>query len=102
MAKFEIENEIEQINKEFGLTCEDWIVTSTSLKVAEIYGKQHKHVMEKIRSFIDLIPEINGSNFRLVDYEDNKGEKRPMYIIDRQGFSMLVNKFTGDEATIFT
>lgn len=58
--------------------------------------------MEKIRSFIDLIPEINGSNFRLVDYEDNKGEKRPMYIIDRQGFSMLVNKFTGDEATIFT
>lgn len=25
-----------------------------------------------------------------------------MYIIDRQGFSMLVNKFTGDEATIFT
>lgn len=58
--------------------------------------------MEKIRSFIDLILEINGSNFRLVDYEDNKGEKRPMYIIDRQGFSMLVNKFTGDEATIFT
>lgn len=102
MAKFEIENEIEQINKEFGLTCEDGIVTTTSLKVAEIYGKQHKHVMEKIRSFIDLIPEINGSNFRLVDYEDNKGEKRPMYIIDRQGFSMLVNKFTGDEATIFT
>lgn len=58
--------------------------------------------MEKIRSFIDLIPEINGLNFKLVNYEDNKGEKRPMYIIDRQGFSMLVNKFTGDEATIFT
>lgn len=102
MTKFEIENEIEQINKEFGLTCEDGIVTTTSLKVAEIYGKDHKNVMAKIRSFIDLIPEINGLNFKLVDYEDNKGEKRPMYIIDRQGFSMLVNKFTGDEATIFT
>lgn len=93
---------LNKINKEFGLTCEDGIVTTTSLKVAEIYGKQHKHVMEKIRGFIDLIPEINGSNFRLVDYDDNKGEKRPMYIIDRQGFFMLVNKFTGDEATIFT
>lgn len=102
MTKFEIENEIEQINKEFGLICEDGIVTTTSLKVAEIYGKDHKNVMAKIRSFIDLIPEINGLNFKLVDYEDNKGEKRPMYIIDRQGFSMLVNKFTGDEATIFT
>ena len=102
MTKLEIENEIEQINKKFGLTCDNGIVTTTSLKVAEIYGKQHKHVMEKIRSFIDLIPEINGSNFRLVNYEDSKGEKRPMYVIDRQGFSMLVNKFTGDEATIFT
>ena len=66
MTKLEIEKEIEQINNEFGLTCENGIVTTTSLKVAEIYGKQHKHIMEKIRSFIDLIPEINGSNFRLV------------------------------------
>lgn len=102
MTKLEIENEIEQINNEFGLTCENGVVTTTSLKVAEIYGKQHKHIMEKIRSFIDLIPEINGSNFRLVNYVDFKGEKRPMYEMDRQGFSMLVNKFTGDEATIFT
>lgn len=50
MTKLEIENEIEQINNEFGLTCENGIVTTTSLKVAEIYRKQHKHVMEKIRS----------------------------------------------------
>ncbi len=102
MTSFEIENEIEQINKEFGLTCENGVVTTTSLKIAEIYGKQHKHIMEKIRNFIDLIPEINGSNFRLVNYEDSKCEKRPMYVIDRQGFSMLVNKFTGNKATIFT
>lgn len=82
--------------------CDNCIDIVLQLTNAEIYGKQHKHVMEKIRSFIDLIPEINGLNFKLVNYEDNKGEKRPMYIIDRQGFSMLVNKFTGDEATIFT
>lgn len=31
-----------------------------------------------------------------------KVKKRPMYKMDRQGFSMLVNKYNGDEATIFT
>lgn len=102
MTRLEIENEIQQINEEFGLTYSEDKVTTTSLKVAEIYEKQHKHVMEKIRNFIELIPELNGSNFRLVDYVDNKGESRPMYNMDRQGFSMLVNKFTGDKATIFT
>lgn len=102
MTRLEIENEIQHINEEFGLTYSDGKVTTTSLKVAEIYEKQHKHVMEKIRDFIDLIPELNGSNFRLVDYVDSKGENRPMYDMDRQGFSMLVNKFTGDKATIFT
>jgi phage regulator Rha-like protein len=25
-----------------------------------------------------------------------------MFIMERQGFSMLINKFTGDEATLFT
>lgn len=102
MTRLEIENEIQQINEEFGLTYSEDKVTTTSLKVTEIYEKQHKHVMEKIRNFIELIPELNGSNFRLVDYVDNKGESRPMYNMDRQGFSMLVNKFTGDKATIFT
>ncbi len=58
MTKLEIENEIEQINKEFGLTCENGVVTTTSLKVAEIYGKDHADVLKKIRKFIELIPEL--------------------------------------------
>lgn len=102
MTRFEIENEIRQINEEFGLVYSENKVTTTSLKVAEIYGKEHKDVLKKIRSFIELIPELNEGNFSLVDYIDEKGEKRPMFEIDRQGFSMLVNKFTGDKATIFT
>lgn len=102
MTKFEIENEIQQINEEFGLTYSEGKVTTTSLKVAEIYDKEHKNVMAKIKSFVELIPELNGLNFKLVDYVDAKGESRPMYNMDRQGFSMLVNKFTGDKATIFT
>ena len=97
-----LQDEINAINEEFGLIEENGIVVTTSRHVAEVYGKNNKDVMKKIRYFIDLIPELDGRNFTLVDYIDDKKEKRPMYKMDRQGFSMLVNKFTGDKATIFT
>ena len=58
MTKLEIEKEIEQINNEFGLTCDNGVVTTTSLKVAEIYGKEHKNVMAKIKEFIHLILSV--------------------------------------------
>ena len=69
-----IEKEIEQINNEFGLTCENGIVTTTSLKVAEIYGKDHGDVLKKIRKFIELIPELGQGNFSESSYinEQNK------------------------------
>ena len=102
MTKLEIENEIEQINNEFGLTCENGVVTTTSLKVAEIYGKEHKNVMAKIKEFIHLIPELGRLNFKPSSYINEQNKEQPMFTMDRQGFSMLVNKFTGDEATIFT
>lgn len=102
MTRFEIENEIAEINNEFGLIAENGEVTTTSLKVAEIYGKQHKHVLDKIDAFIHLIPELGRTNFRLSSYINEQNKEQRMYIMDRQGFSMLVNKYTGDEATIFT
>lgn len=89
--------------KEFGLQVnDDGQIIVSSLTIAEKYGKEHKNVIAKVKEFIELIPELNGLNFKLVDYMDAKGEKRPMYVMDRQGFSMLVNKFTGKEATLFT
>lgn len=96
--------ELTKFEQEFGLTVnEEGEIVTNSLKVADYYDKKHKDVLKKIRGFIDLIPElINEGNFSPVEYMDVKGEKRPMYIMNRQGFSMLVNKFTGDEATIFT
>lgn len=100
----ENKNQLTKFEQEFGLTVnEEGQIVTNSLRVAEYYKKEHKDVLKKIRGFIDLIPELsNGGNFSLVDYVDAKGEKRPMFMMDRQGFSMLVNKFTGDEATIFT
>jgi len=58
--------------------------------------------MRDIRDLIELVPETNESNFGLVEYEDLKGELRPEYIMDRQGYSMLVTGFTGKKAKQFT
>jgi len=100
----ENESKLMEFEKEFGLTVnEEGKVVTSSLKVAEYYRKEHKDVLKKIRGFIQLIPEIvNEGNFSPVEYLDAKGEKRPMFMMNRQGFSLLVNKFTGDEATLFT
>jgi Rha family phage regulatory protein len=96
-------NELTKFEQEFGLTInEEGKVVTNSLKVAENYGKDHSDVLKKIRKFIELIPELAQGNFSLGSYVDGNSQNRPMYTMDRQGFSMLVNKFTGDEATIFT
>ena len=99
-----MENKLTAFEQEFGLTVnEEGKVVTNSLKVAEYYGKEHKDVLKKIRGFIELIPAlVNEGNFTPVKYMDAKGENRPMFTMNRQGFSMLVNKFTGDDATIFT
>ena len=47
----------------------------TSLEIAEVTGKQHKHVMRDIRVLIEQ--GVNQLNFGLVEYTDKKGEKRP-------------------------
>ena len=40
--------------------------TMTSLEIAEITGKLHKHIMEAIRKMEVAWQKINGSRFRLV------------------------------------
>lgn len=101
-SKKTIECEIAEINEEFGLEEIDGEVYTTSLNVAETYGKEHKNVMAKIKHFLEVIPELAELSFKLGYYLDPNNQERPMYYIDRKGFAMLVNKFTGDKALIFT
>ena len=55
----------------------------TSLEIAQVTGKLHKHVMEAIRKMEPAWLKVNGSNFRLVDYKDSKGELRPCYSLSK-------------------
>lgn len=71
--------------------------TMSSLLIAEICGKQHKHIMEAIRAMEDAWIKVNGTKFRLVDYTDRKGEKRPCYQLTKIECLYIATKFN-DEA----
>ncbi|EJJ0500091.1 Rha family transcriptional regulator [Shigella boydii] len=68
----------------------DQLVSMTSVEIAELTGKEHKHVLRDIRNMVE---ELNGSKFGLVGeevYKDAKGESRTMYRLDRKHTFILV------------
>ena len=73
------------------------VQTMTSLEIAELTGKQHKHLMEAIRKMEPAWGKVNGSNFRLVEYRDKKGEFRPCYSLTKTECLYIATKFN-DEA----
>ncbi|ELP3212598.1 Rha family transcriptional regulator [Escherichia coli] len=83
----------------------DQLVSMTSVEIAELTGKEHKHVLRDIRNMVEelngaktehcstLSSELNGSKFGLVGeevYKDAKGESRTMYRLDRKHTFILV------------
>lgn len=73
---------------------EEKLIT-TSLKVAEIFEKEHRHILESIRN---LVAENSAAKFFRETTYKNRGKEYPMYEMDRDGFSLLVMGFTGDKA----
>jgi Rha family phage regulatory protein len=80
-------------------------VLTNSLLVAEKFGKRHADVVRAIENSLTKGSESTNaklrSSFVLSSYIDNKGEERPMYIMDRDGFSVIAMGFTGDKAMDF-
>lgn len=77
-----------------GKRYEERLVT-TSLRVAEVFEKDHRHVLESIRN---LAAEKSAAKFFRETSYKNRGKEYPMYEMDRDGFSLLVMGFTGDKA----
>lgn len=71
--------------------------TMSSLQIAEISGKLHKDVMRSIRKMEFAWEKINGRKFALVEYTDEKGERRPMYQLNKTECLYIATKFN-DEA----
>lgn len=74
-------------------------VVTTSRQVAEAFGKRHKHVLDAIKN---LVAE-NSSTKKLFieDTFENRGKQYPMYIMNRDGFTLLAMGFTGNKALEF-
>lgn len=74
---------------------------TTSLKVAEVFGKQHKHILLAIQ-LLDCSEDFIERNFGLYSYRA-VGAKRqyPAYEITKDGFTFLAMGFTGAKAAEF-
>ena len=72
----------------------------SSLMVAEHFHKRHDHVLRNVEILLNNLPKIGDVKhlFFKTTYIDAKGEKRPMYYMNRDGFSLLVMGFTGQAA----
>ena len=84
------ENQIEIFKK-------DDQIWTTSLDVAEKFGKQHKNVLRDIRDLECQDKDFYWLNFEPIIREVQGGQSE-YYIISRDGFSLLAMGFTGKEA----
>lgn len=82
------------------VTIKDGQPVTTSLKVAEVFGKQHKDVLRAIRE-LDVPKDFTERNFAPSEYTDPTGRKLPMFHITRDGFTLLAMGFTGRAAMQF-
>ncbi len=70
---------------------------TTSLKVAEHFGKRHSDILRAIKR-LECSREFNERNFASVEYVDAKGQLRPSYQMTKNGFIFLAMGLTGRKA----
>ncbi len=77
------------------------VLTTTSRKVAEFFGKEHKNVLRDIEN-IGCSENFRKLNFELSEYKVNSNNKTyHEYNMTRDGFTLLVMGYTGEKAMQF-
>ena len=72
---------------------------TTSLEVAKFFGKRHTDVLRDVNNVSANCPEeFRQRNFASAEYTDEQGKPRPMFILYRDGFMLLVMGYTGKKA----
>lgn len=76
---------------------------TTSLQVAKVFNKKHKHVIEAINNKIQSAE--NSADYQKMfvvgTYKDSQGRTYPMYYMNRDGFTFIAFGFTGTKADQF-
>ena len=69
----------------------------SSRQIAESFGKEHKNVMQSIENISAENSAVTQMFFKTT-YTAGTGKQYPMYLMNRDGFSLLVMGFTGKAA----
>lgn len=78
------------------------VTVVSSLDVAETFGKNHRDVMESVRNIESSISTAEFSAlFHMDSYKASNGKTNPMYLMNRDGFTLLVMGYTGEKAMQF-
>lgn len=73
-----------------------------SVKVARVFEKLHKNVMKSIRNILGSAQNLANQNwFYETTYTDAQGKRQPMFLMNRDGFSLLTMSLTGEKAMAF-
>ena len=99
-----MKNKITKVNAE-DISLEELVqiqnnqIVVSSRQVAENFGKEHGKVLRSIESIIKESgkPEMACEIFLKISYE-NRGKQYPEYLMNRDGFSLLVMGFNGKKA----
>lgn len=87
--------EVKRINK-------SEMTVVSSLDVAGTFEKEHKHVLEDVRRISENLSTAEFSAlFYESEYRASNGKKNPMYLMNRDGFTLLVMGYTGEKAMKF-
>lgn len=73
---------------------------TSSLQVADTFGKRHDHVADSIDSLKKDVPNF-GEMFIETNLPDSYGRNRRGYYMNRDGFTLLAMGFTGSKALQF-
>lgn len=78
----------------------DQQAVTTSLKVAEVFEKEHRNVMQSIKN---LTAENSATRkmFAEDSYLNSRNQNFPMFYMNRDGFTLLAMGFTGSKAIEF-
>lgn len=76
-------------------------ITTTSKKVADTFGKDHRNVIRDIRKVLEQSGEFGKLNFELSTYTSDQNKVLPCYHMTKDGFTLLAMGYTTPKAMQF-
>ena len=84
-----------------GLTERDGKAVVSSRDIARVFEKEHRRVLQDIRTIAENDPVWGLHNFVQSYYTNEQNKSQPEYLITRDGFTLLVMGYTGEKAMRF-